>query len=193
MRKTITTIALSLIALTASAHEVDVKEALSLPIAQIKQVYSLPGEGRSAFVERIAPEFAAYTEQTGHEACGVIAVLANGADGVNPTFSVSIGTIGSQIGCANGLVANGYISMGTTIHSHPQARTIRLTAIDMKVRGTPAGKLRTESPDKCKFSEQDYKGDGFLVTCGKLMYQSGKGTERVVAQLTAPANTVAAK
>ncbi len=63
----------------------------------------------------------------------------------------------------------------------------------MKVRGTPAGKLRTESPDRCKFSQQDYKGDGYLVTCGKLMFQNGQGTERIVAELPAITNTVAAK
>ncbi|AMQ65988.1 hypothetical protein AAY80_251 [Stenotrophomonas phage vB_SmaS-DLP_6] len=171
------------IALAASfpvgAHELNVSETQSLPVSQVSVFHSVAGEGLTAFIKRIAPDFAAYTEKTGHEACGVVAVTTKENDGtVDGAFSVAMGSIGSQVACANGAVEEGYTSMGRTIHSHPQKRNIRLTALDMKARGTPAGKLRTESVNNCEFSEQDYNAPGYLVTCGKVLTQSGRGTAK---------------
>jgi hypothetical protein len=171
------------IALAASfpvgAHELNVSETTSLPVSQVSVFHSVAGEGLSAFIKRIAPDFAAYTEKTGHEACGVVAVTTKENDGtVDGAFSVAMGSIGSQVACANGAVEEGYTSLGRTIHSHPQKRAVRLTALDMKARGTPAGKLRTENLNNCEFSEQDYTAPGYLVTCGKVFTQSGRGTAK---------------
>ena len=178
--KTLIATALMVAAFAASAHEVDVKEASSLPVYDVTTLYSVVGETRTEFVKRIAPDFVKYTDETGHEACGVISVLKNGADGVNPTFSIKMQTIKAQIACAGDGVAEGYTSMGTTIHSHPQKRVVRLTAIDMKARGTPAGKLRTETLANCEFSDQDYQSAGYLITCGKVLYQTGRGTDKEI-------------
>ena len=178
--KTVIATALMLVAGVAGAHDVSVSDAAELPVTSVKTLYSVPGETRTEFVKRVAPEFSTYTAETGFEACGVIAVLKDGADGVRPTFSIKVGTIGSQIGCAGSSVEDGYTSMGATIHSHPQKRVIRLSAVDMKVRGTPAGKLRTENVNNCEFSAQDYTQPGYLVTCGKVLYQSGRGTDKEI-------------
>lgn len=171
------------IALAASfpvgAHELNVSETTSLPVSQVSVFHSVAGEGLSAFIKRIAPDFAAYTEKTGHEACGVVAVTTKENDGtVDGAFSVAMGSIGSQVACANGAVEEGYTSLGRTIHSHPQKRAVRLTALDMKARGTPAGKLRTENLNNCEFSDQDYSAPGYLVTCGKVFTQGGRGTAK---------------
>lgn len=163
----------------AHAHDLSISDVNDLPVSQVATYHSMAGEGLSAFIKRIAPEFASYTERTGHEACAMVAVTKKENDGtVDGAFSVMMGSIGSQIACANGAVEEGYTSLGRTIHSHPQKRAVRLTALDMKARGTPAGKLRTENLNNCEFSEQDYSAPGYLVTCGKVFTQSGRGTAK---------------
>lgn len=163
----------------AHAHDLSISDVNDLPVSQVATYHSMAGEGLSAFIKRIAPEFASYTERTGHEACAMVAVTKTDNDGTVPgAFSVMMGSIGSQIACANGAVEEGYTSLGRTIHSHPQKRAVRLTALDMKARGTPAGKLRTENLNNCEFSEQDYSAPGYLVTCGKVFTQSGRGTAK---------------
>lgn len=163
----------------ARAHELSVSDVNDLPVSQVATYHSMAGEGLSAFIKRIAPEFAAYTERTGHEACAMVAVTNQENDGTVPgAFSLNMGTVHSQIACKTPGVEAGYTSLGRTIHSHPIKRTIRLTALDMKARGTPAGRLRAESPNHCEFSEQDYTAPGYLVTCGKVFTQSGRGTAK---------------
>ena len=165
--------------LPAGAHDLSISDVNDLPVSQVATFHSMAGEGLSAFVKRIAPEFSGYTERTGHEACAVIGVTKAENDGtVDGAFSVTMSTIHSQIACTSSAVEEGYTSLGRTIHSHPQKHVIRLTALDMKARGTPAGKLRTETPETCKFSDQDYAAPGYLVTCGKVLVQTGRGTEK---------------
>jgi hypothetical protein len=178
--KTLIATALLLAASVANAHDVDLGAAGTFTATELSTLTSLPDEGRTAFIKRVAPEFVAYTERTGHEACGVVAVLANGADGVNPTFSIRMSTLDSQIACKNLEPAAGYVSMGDTIHSHPLKRSVRLTARDAALRGNPAGQLRTEGLNNCRFSDQDYTQKGYLIACGKVMYQTGRGTEKEI-------------
>lgn len=155
------------------------RDVNNLQVSQIAIYHSMAGEGLDTFIKRIAPEFAAYTERTGHEACAIVAVTNQENDGTIPgAFSLNMGTIHSQIACKMPRVEAGYTSLGRTIHSHPTKRTVRLTALDMKFRGTPAGKLRNETLIRCEFSEQDYSVPGYLVACGKVFTQSGKGTAK---------------
>jgi len=178
-----TLLATALLLCTGFAHahsDVDVSAAASIQVTEVGSVFSQPGETRSDFVKRASQDFVAYTAKTGHEACGVVSVLKDGADGVRPTFSIKIVTLGSQIACGTRKedVVDGYVSMGDTAHSHPEKRSIRLTAVDMLLRGNPAGQLRTESVNNCRFSGQDFKQSGFLFACGKVFYQNGRGTEK---------------
>jgi hypothetical protein len=153
----------------------------SMPITQISTFHSKAGEGMDAFVLRLAPEFAAYTARSGFEACGDIAVNAAGNDGhTDGAFSIQMGTIGAHIGCNNGAVEAGYRDMNVTVHSHPQQKRMKLSATDMKVRGTPAGQLRVEYLDVCHFSPQDFNERGYLITCGTVLYQNGRGTEHKI-------------
>lgn len=178
--KTLIASALMFASFFASAHEVNTKEVDGLPIYDVAELYSVVGEERSAFVKRVSVTFKNYTAETGHEVCGLIGVLKNGADGVNPTFSIKVVTLKSQVACGSDEILDGYMSMDTTVHSHPEKRIVRLTAIDMKARGTPAGKLRTENLNNCEFSNQDYAAAGYLITCGKVFYQTGRGTAKEI-------------
>ena len=82
----------------ARAHELSVSDVNDLPVSQVATYHSMAGEGLSAFIKRIAPEFASYTERTGHEACAMVAVTKKENDGtVDGAFSVMMGSIGSQI------------------------------------------------------------------------------------------------
>ena len=132
------------------------------------------------FVKRIAPQLVQLTADSGFEVCGVLAVRQDQSDASVGNFQLQVGTIRSQIGCAPAAVNAGYASTNTTVHTHPLKRQVRLTAIDMKVRGTPAGKLRVENLDSCRFSGQDYVSPGFLIACDKVMFQSGVGTEKEI-------------
>ena len=177
--KTLLATALLLASVSANAHEVSVADALELPVTQNMILHSQAGEGLTAFVKRIAPDMAALTESTGHEVCGVVAVTTTENDGTKPgAFSIMVGGIGSQIACFNAEIETGYTSLGRTIHTHPVKKTVRLTAIDMKARGTPAGQLRRENLNNCEFSSQDYATPGYLITCGKVLTQSGAGTSK---------------
>lgn len=178
-----TTLLTALLAVAASfpagAHDVSYSDVADLPVSQVATFNSMPGEGMSAFVKRIAPDMVAMTAASGHEVCGMIAVRES--DGVSRgAFSLKVGTIGSQISCSNDAVEDGYTNIRTSVHTHPLKRVIRLTALDMKARGTPAGKLRTETVDNCHFSGPDYSTSGYLLTCGKVLHQTGRGTEREV-------------
>jgi hypothetical protein len=162
----------------AHAHELSISDVNDLPISQVATYHSMAGESLSNFVMRISPHFSEYTQLTGQEACGLVAVTNSENNGTKPgAFSVVMGTIHSQIACAAPAVEEGYTTLNRTIHSHPVKRQVRLTALDMKARGAPAGQLRTENVDRCKFSEQDYKTPGYLVACGKVYFQAGRGTE----------------
>lgn len=166
---------------SAGAHDLNVSDVNDLPVSQVATFHSMAGEGLSSFIKRIAPEFASYTERTGHEACGMVAVTAGENDGTTDgAFSVVMGSIGSQIACKAPEIEAGYNSFGRSIHSHPQKRVVKLTAVDMKARGTPAGKLRTENLNNCEFSDQDYTAPGYLVTCDKVLYQNGRGTAKEI-------------
>lgn len=152
-----------------------------MPVTQISAFHSKAGEGMDDFVRRMAPEFAAYTARTGFEACGDIAVNSQGNDGkTDGAFSLMMGTLEAHIGCNNHVVEAGYNDLHTTVHSHPQEKRMRLSATDMKVRGTPAGQLRVEYLDICHFSPQDYTERGYLITCGGVLFQRGRGTERKI-------------
>lgn len=166
-----------------SAHDLSLSLNVNdLPVSQVATYRSMAGESLTSFVKRVAPELESYTDRTGHEICGLIAVTNEENDGnIDGAFSLVAGTIGSQIACTAAIVEPGYTSLDRTIHTHPIKRRIKLTALDMKARGTPAGKLRMENVDNCKFSSMDYTNPGYLVACGKIFYQNGRrGSEHEI-------------
>jgi len=158
---------------SASAHDLDVTATQGIPASFVADLESVEGEGKTAFVKRIAEVAKEYTRENGHEVCGWIAY------GGHSAFSVRLVTLGSQIACgaAKGVVIDGYSAGNELIHSHPEKRVLRLTALDRKLRGRTQVGANTESADNCRFSNTDYANPGYLVACGKILHQNGRGTE----------------
>lgn len=158
------------------AHDLDVNATRAVPIMQVADLESIEGEGKTAFVSRIAEVAKDYTREHGHEVCGWIAY------GGRSAFSVRLVTLGSQIACGagKGQVVAGYTAGSELIHSHPEKRTIRLTALDRKLRGKTQVGANNESADNCRFSQTDYANPGYLVACGKILHQNGRGTEKQI-------------
>jgi hypothetical protein len=157
---------------SAHAHDLDVAATQSIPAALVADLESIDGEGKTEFVKRIAEVATGYTREHGHEVCGWIAY------GGRSAFSIRLVTLGSQIACgaAKGQVVDGYSAGNELLHSHPEKRVLRLTALDRKLRGRTQVGANTESPDNCRFSDTDYANPGYLVACGKILHQKGRGT-----------------
>lgn len=160
----------------AMAHDLDVAATQSVPASLVADLESMEGEGKTAFVKRIADVAKDYTREHGHEVCGWIAY------GGRSAFSVRLVTLGSQIACgaAKGYVVAGYTAGNELIHSHPEKRVIRLTALDRKLRGRMQVGANTDNVDNCRFSATDYANPGYLVACGKILHQNGRGTEKQI-------------
>lgn len=161
------------LAFSANAHDLDVATTSSVPIQAVADLESIEGEGKTAFIKRIAETATSYTREHGHEVCGWIAY------GGRSAFSVRLVTLGSQIACgaSKGHVVAGYSAGNELIHSHPEKRVIRLTVLDKKLRGRTQVGANTESADNCRFSSTDYANPGYLIACGKILHQNGRGTE----------------
>lgn len=161
---------------SATAHDLDVAATQSVPASHVADLENAEGEGKTAFVKRIAEVARAYTREHGHEVCGWIAY------GGRSAFSVRLVTLGSQVACgaSKSTVVAGYSAGNEMIHTHPEKRVIRLTALDKKLRGRTQVGANTESPDNCRFSGTDYANPGYLVACGKILHQNGRGTEKQI-------------
>lgn len=151
-----------------------------------------PGERRDAFVLRVAQVLKGWTDETGTEACGVIARDDAGA------LQVVLTTERSQVVCLIPISAPGGGTLtGDSIHSHPAdggRHKVRLTVQDLAAlralgRGGFVDMLRRmdirqvdAEPDT--FSVDDYAtGHGYLVVGDSLLYQHGPGTATRVAVL----------
>lgn len=137
---------------------------------------SQPGEEQAAFILRVAIALRDWTAENGVEGCGY--VTTNGHD-----YVVALTTDRSQLTCNVSVAADGYEPTGDTIHSHvtpgPDGRII-LTDRTREVIGQPAVAARQVAG----FSDIDYDySRGWLVERDRLLYQSGRGTERVVTRL----------
>lgn len=137
---------------------------------------SQPGESKDAFVTRVAKPLLAWTVANEMEACGAIAEK----DGL---YSIILTTQNSQLRCDAIAVYRGWTFIQETLHSHVQKLRITITA-----RTAALSKGRNMEGDLFRiqdgYSPADYKaGAGYLVNNGQLLYQHGKGTQRVVANL----------
>ncbi len=141
---------------------------------------SEPGETMDAFAARLSPRLRAFSDETGFEACGVIAT-----DGER--FGAVIGSNRSHIACANfnSKVPAGMRATGQTIHSHGKERHFRANRNDLALNGQAfAGErgLRGVAGQNLReFSELDYDGGaGYLATPEGTKHQAGYGTARTV-------------
>ncbi|WP_303636565.1 hypothetical protein [Stenotrophomonas tuberculopleuritidis] len=139
------------------------------------------GEAKEAFLLRIAPEIAAWTEENQAEACAFVA-KAKGED----RWGLKVITLRSQFECvfAYGVAPEGMETTSETFHSHPPTSKggyIKLTEAtraaavalgDASLRGVR--EMRIENGGE--FSERDFDaGPGYLITNGRLLFQNGRG------------------
>lgn len=144
------------------------------------EVVSEPGESLDAFALRIGPRLRAYSDDTGYEACGVLAT-----DGER--FGVVIGSNRAHVACAN-FDAFRPASMkptGQTIHSHGVEGRFHANRNDVALQGQLfAGQMGIKSVAGQKlddFSRMDYdSGPGYLATPSGVIHQRGDGTKRQV-------------
>lgn len=104
----------------ASGEKIVVKGLGEIGYTFLFEETSRPDESLDAFVQRLAPQLAAFSQQTGMEACGILAQQGN-------RWGVRIGTNHSHIVCLNfpDKVPAGMHSTGQTLHSHPPGRYYR--------------------------------------------------------------------
>ena len=138
------------------------------------------GESLDAFALRIGPRLRAYSDETGYEACGVLAT-----DG--ELFGVVIGSNRAHIACANfnALRPMGMKPTGQTIHSHGVDGRFHANRNDVALQGQFfAGQMGIKSVAGQKlnaFSNMDYEGGpGYLATPTGVIHQQGEGTVRQV-------------
>lgn len=139
----------------------------------VATLYADAGESDEAFVLRTATLLQRWADTNEAEACGVIVRSERG-------LQVRLITIRSQLNCAYDRAL-----VGDTIHVHPvhdSHGVVKLTRATIAAMPQYEGQFTIKVNSRV-FSQADYKRPGYLVTHGKLLYQSGKGSDRLVAQL----------
>lgn len=155
-----------------------------VPYQRLFEVVSDAGESMDAFALRVGPRLRAYSDQTGYEACGVIAT-----DGER--FSVVVGTNHAYLVCINlgSLVLDGARHAGATIHSHGKQGRFNPSRTDMLLMArnfagqSRQGLIVVHGQAANAFSDEDKKsGPGYLAgTDGRVFFQ-GAGTWREVTR-----------
>jgi len=151
-----------------------------LPYRHVFDAVSTEGETLHQFLRRVGVDMRAFSDRTGFEACAAI-----GTDGAR--FGVVVGTSTARIGCAvyPGKVSAGMRYVGDSIHTHGTDENVRLNKADMILAGiTDArGVIRVSGQQLDRFSDADFHNSGYLAAPGgRLLYQSGKGTEREIVE-----------
>lgn len=139
------------------------------------EAVSEPGEAKSAFLHRVGAQMRAWSDDSRHEACAVIA-----SDGAR--FGVIVTTSGSHIACVNNHanVPAGMTSTGETIHTHGVNLRFKVNRADAKLGGLREG-ASVSGQRMGVFSLTDYETPGYLAAPGgALLYQNGMGTARAV-------------
>ncbi|WLA07600.1 hypothetical protein MO328_14450 [Xanthomonas translucens] len=146
------------------------------------EALSEPGESLDAFAQRIGPRLRAYSDETGFEACGVLA-----SDG--DRFGVVIGTNHSHVACVNfaSKIPAGFQPTVETIHSHGGEKTFAASSTDVLLLGKDAfgsrsrTSLRVTGQNLRMFSKTDYQGGaGCLATPDGVIHQAGAKHVRVL-------------
>lgn len=164
--------------------------AMDVDVYTTYQSYeSKSGETMDEFALRLSPDVYKITQDTGFEACAVIAQHPDGRFGATLTSSQS------YVGCIlrYEIVPEGFVATNFSIHSHPDASTPRNSDSSMdgklnKAMGRSAtaqaqghGRRGLARPNG--FSPADFDaGFGYLVTAKTVLFQEGRGTVRRIGR-----------
>lgn len=175
-------LAVAVPAMAAKVERVQLSELGTVDYLRLFEATSEEGESLDAFAVRIAPQLVAFSDETGYEACGMLARQGD-------RFGVVVGTNQSHVACASfsSKVPNGMASLGESIHSHGNGAA-RLNRNDLRFLGLAEDPRshRTHGmvygQDRAQFSERDLDaGPGYLATPTGVLYQKGRGQIRTVA------------
>lgn len=150
--------------------------AAKVYIEQIDYYESDAGEPLDEFVSRFSPLAAWHGMKHTAEVCGSIESTEDGR------YSMILGTSSSQLFCN---IPSLWLSrpIGVIFHTHPKRGrdgTMHLTRTSRGLMATEQATVRLGHG----FSDADYEaGTGYLVEGCDLLFQSGRGTERVVANI----------
>lgn len=155
--------------------------ASQLPYEALGTFISQPGEDMTQFLIRVSPELRAFSNKTGYEACGVVAVDASGKQ-----FGIVLGSTMSHLGCAAyaSKVPAGMTASGKTLHDHAGG-SFRMSRADKILTGMDSvdHPVWINGEDIYHFSSTDFQGGpGYLATPDGLVYQDGPGTARMVSE-----------
>lgn len=186
-------VAVALLMLTPMAHADMARlsnRGEKVPLSEITTISQRDGESRESFLMRLGTWLNNYTTGTNEEVCGDMAQSPEG------TLSVRLTTNHSHLACGlTGRVVAGSTATGDSIHSHPVDERFKINDADRafmrdRIGGGQVARRANFDAEGRDFSPQDYAGgSGYLVAHGKLLYQNGHGTSRVVAELPAPGTT----
>jgi hypothetical protein len=152
----------------------------------VQTLQSSPGESEQDFVVDVAQYLNTWTAKTGFDACGPIVVNKD------KQYEVTLITQRSQLFCYVNIEApNNFALTGDSIHSNPNVdeNSFKLNHQDKILLSQIYNPSYVKAFEKashirvvsCEFSNDDVEnGAGYLVACGKLLYQDGKNTSHVV-------------
>lgn len=151
-----------------------------LPYTELFTDASQQGESKDDFLFRVAKRMRAYSDETGFEACGMIAKATN--DGVD-TYSIVAGTSTSHLACAiySSKIPAGTVATKEGIHSHGRVAQFRMNRADRILSGVSddprsISQAVVYGQNLNAFSEQDLSGiAGYLATENGLLYHDTKG------------------
>ncbi|EMR0604057.1 DUF4329 domain-containing protein [Stenotrophomonas sp. Sm3212] len=171
-------------AVAGEVEKVAVPNVGTITYEHLFDAVSEANEGLDDFMARISPRLRAFSDETGFEACGVVARNDEGR------FAVAIGTNHSHVACVNfaSKVPQGFQPTMETIHSHGGEKTFAASATDIALLGKDAfgsrsrTSLRVTGQNLHMFSKTDYHGGaGYLATPNGAIYQNGPKSVREVA------------
>jgi len=152
-----------------------------IPYRYLFTATSEQGEPLNAFLLRVAQRQRQFSDETGLEACGLIA-----KDPETDRYGIVVGTSEAHVGCVlyRALPA-GMASTGESIHSHGNRKPYHMNAADIafsRLAGIHARPGRGFSPNLYRFSKTDLAGSaGYLATPKGIVYHNGDGGAMSVA------------
>lgn len=159
-----------------------------VPVVQLPTLSQRNAEAHSDFLVRVAGWMHNYTSGTNEEVCANICASPDGA------LSVRLLSNKSHLACGlMDMCAPGSSLTADSIHSHPLDENFRINDADRaflrdRSPGRNINRHASFTANAEEFSSFDYdNGPGYLVAKGRLLYQSGRGTTRVVSENIIPA------
>lgn len=170
-------------AMTTDSIKVNVG-GVKVTYSPLFEMRSEEGETMDQFALRVGVRLRAWSNETGFEACGVIAQVSN-------QYGVIIGTNSAHIACTNihSLVPNGMTATQETIHSHGRDEAFGANRADKalmggQLSGARGAYISVNGQVIDRFSEKDFEGGAGYLAAGTdfVLHQSSRQTVRRISK-----------